>query len=119
MTTSDVQPSALEQHEPIYRRNFLYFTIDNTLFTVALSIIGATTVIPDFIAHLTDSKVLIGLAGSLFGIGWTLPQLFIARYIVRAEHKKWWFIGPNIPVRFVILIFAGLVLLFGRSHPEL
>jgi MFS family permease len=108
---------ALSQHEPIYRRNFLYLTADGLLFIVAMGIIGSTTVIPDFIRHLTDSEVLIGLSSSLFDIGWTLPQLFIARYIIRFERKKWWFIGPNIPVRFVILVFAGIVALLGKEQP--
>jgi MFS family permease len=51
-------------------------------------------------------------------VGWTLPQLFIARYIVRFERKKWWFAGPNIPVRFVILIFALTTVLLGKDRPE-
>jgi MFS family permease len=85
---------------------------------VAMSLIGSTTVIPDFIRQLTNSEILIGLSSSLFDVGWTLPQLFIARYIVRYARKKWWFAGPNIPVRFVILIFAGVTVLLGKDRPE-
>jgi MFS family permease len=106
------------QRERVYRRNFFLFLIDGILFTVALNLIGATTVIPDFVRRLTDSEVLIGLSSSLFDIGWTLPQLFVARYIVRSARKKWWFAGPSIPVRFVILIFAALVVLLGRDRPS-
>lgn len=105
--------------ERIYRSNFVYFMADNLLFTVAISIIGSTTVIPDFIRHLTDSEILIGMSSSLFTIGYTLPQLFVARHIVRYEHKKWWFVGPNIPVRFMILIFAGIVAWLGKGQPGL
>lgn len=105
------------QRERVYRRNFFLFLIDGILFTVALNLIGATTVIPDFVRRLTDSEVLIGLSSSLFDIGWTLPQLFVARYIVRSARKKWWFAGPSIPVRFVILIFALLIVLLGRERP--
>ena len=112
----DFSPS---QREQIYRRNFVYFLADNILFMVAMSILGTTTVIPDFVRHLTNSEILIGLSGSLFTVGFTLPQLFIARYIVRSARKKWWFVGPNIPVRFVLLIFAGITVLLGRDHPEL
>jgi MFS family permease len=117
MTASDSQTLTPLKRERVYRRNFLLFLIDGILFIVAMGIIGSTTVIPDFIRHLTDSEVLIGLSGSLFDIGWTLPQLFIARYIIRFERKKWWFAGPNIPVRFVILIFAGLIFLLGKEQP--
>jgi len=112
-------PPAPLVHERIYRRNFVFFLTDGILFMLAISLIGSTTVIPDFVRRLTDSQVLIGLSGSLFELGWTLPQLFIARLIVRAGRKKWWFVGPNIPVRFLILLFAGLTLLLGPTHPEI
>jgi MFS family permease len=111
----EISPLARER---VYRRNFLYFVTDGLLFTVAMSIIGRTTVIPDFVRHLTSSEILIGLSGTIFEIGWTLPQLFIARYVIRFARKKWWFVGPNIPVRFVILIFALLTVLLGRDRPE-
>lgn len=118
--TSSVEPSlSPAQREPIYRRNFAFFLSDNVLFTVAMSILGSTTVIPDFVRRLTDSEILIGLASSLFTIGFTLPQIIIARYIVRHAHKKWWFVGPNIPVRFVLLIFAGITVWLGKDRPEL
>jgi hypothetical protein len=55
------------------------------LFLVAKGILGPTTLIPDFIRCLTDSEVLIGLSSSLFKVGWTLPQLFIARYIASLQ----------------------------------
>ncbi len=103
--------------ERIYRRNFFLFTTDGILFMVAMGIIGSTTVIPDFVRRLTDSEILIGFSGSMFDIGWTLPQLFVARYLLRFERKKWWFIGPSIPVRFVILAFAGLIVWFGKDQP--
>jgi MFS family permease len=119
MTISVEEELSPSQRERIYRRNFVYFLADNTLFMVAMGILGATTVIPDFVRHLTNSEILIGLSGSLFTIGFTLPQLFIARYIVRHARKKWWFVGPNIPVRFVLLIFAVITTLLGKDHPEL
>jgi MFS family permease len=111
------QTPTQSQHERIYRRNFAFFLTDNILFSLAMNIIGPTTLIPDFIRHLTRSEILIGLSSSLFDVGWTLPQLFIARYIVRFEHKKWWFVGPNIPVRFVMLIFAIVTVLLGKGRP--
>ena len=102
----DAPAISASERENTYRRNFALFLTDGILFSVAMALLGTTTVIPDFVRNLTDSEILIGFSGSLFEIGWTLPQLFIARYVVRFERKKWWFAGPNIPVRFVILIFA-------------
>lgn len=118
MTTAE-QTLSPAQRERIYRRNFFFFLTDGTLFTVAMGIIGTTTVIPDFVRRLTGSEILIGLSGSLFDIGWTLPQLFVARYIVQATNKKWWFAGPNIPVRFVILIFSVIIMLLGKDQSGL
>ena len=119
MTDFGTQVLTQTQRERVYRRNFPFFLSDGILFTIAMGLIGSTTVIPDFIRHLTNSEMLIGLSSSLFEMGWTLPQLFIARYIIRFERKKWWFAGPNIPVRFVILIFAGIMVLLGKDRPEL
>ena len=58
MAESTSQPSS--DNEPIYRRNFIFFLFDNLFFTLAMSIIGPTTVIPDFIRRLTRSEILIG-----------------------------------------------------------
>lgn len=119
MTESSAEILSVPQREKIYRRNFFFFLTDGILFTIAMSIIGPTTLIPDFIRHLTNSEIIIGLSSSMFDVGFTLPQLLIARYIVRAERKKWWFVGPNIPVRFAILIFAVVTVLLGKDRPAL
>lgn len=117
--SSDPPDDSVPAREQVYRRNFGFFFADAVLFTVAMGIIGPTTVIPDFVRRLTDSEILIGLAGNVFPVGFALPQLFIARHIVRHERKKWWFVGPNIPVRFVILLFALVLLWRGKSEPHL
>lgn len=114
MTHGPLLPSQLDR---IYRRNFSLFLADGILFMVAMGMIGTTTVIPDFIRRLTDSEILIGLSSSLFEIGWMMPQLFMARYLVRVTHKKWWFVGPNIPVRFAILAFAVIIVILGEERP--
>jgi MFS family permease len=104
------------QRERIYRRNFVFFVADNILFNLALGLMGGNTVVPDFVRHLTNSEVLIGLSGSIFMIGFTLPQLLMARLLVSRSNKKWWFVGPNIPVRFVMLLFSGLLVWLGRGQ---
>lgn len=116
MTDSDVGTISPIEREAAYRRNFRLFLVDAIMFTVAMGIIGPSTVIPDFIRRLTDSEVLIGLSSSLFDIGWMLPQLFMARYLVRVARKKWWFAGPNIVVRFAIPVFAVIILLLGAER---
>lgn len=117
--TAEIQSSSQPPLERTYRRNFALFLTDGILFTLAMNILGPTTLIPDFIRQLTRSEILIGLSSSLFDIGWTMPQLFVARYVVRSERKKWWFVGPSIPVRFVMIIFAVITVLLGKDRPEL
>lgn len=109
-------PQAGVDHERIYGRNYLFFLSDYVLFTIALQLIGPTTVVPDFVRKLTSSEILIGISSQMFDVGWLLPQLLIARQLVRVERKKWWFIVPNIPARLVMLIFAGVVVLLGPDR---
>lgn len=117
MAVSAVPSVSPSEREAAYKRNFWLFLTDAILFTVAMSLISASTVVPDFIRRLTDSEVLIGLSSSLFEIGWLLPQLFMARYLMRVANKKWWFAGPNFVVRFAIPVFAVLIIVLGKDQP--
>jgi len=111
-------PSQPPPNEAVYRRNFPFFLADGILFVIALNIMGSTTTIPDFIRRLTDSEVLIGLSSNLFPIGWMLPQLLVARFIVRARRFKWWYVGPNIAARSAVLCFAVVTALLGPDKPR-
>lgn len=50
---------------------FEFLLLDNILGNLATNIIGTTTLIPDFIRHLTRSEIFIGIASSLFEVGST------------------------------------------------
>lgn len=104
-------------HEPLYRRNFILFLLDNFLFNVAFSIIGPSTFIPDFVRQLTSSEVLIGFSSSLFQATSTLPQLGMARVLRGRELVKRWYVVPNIPARLMILMLPGVILLLGAERP--
>jgi len=66
--------------------------IHGILFIGGQAFSNPDTIIPIFLNHFTDSKTLIGLSstllGSLGGISSVLPQLFIARKLENAIHKK-------------------------------
>jgi len=106
-----------DEREPIYRRNFLVFLADYILFSIGMGLVGTTTVIPDFVRRLTDFEVLIALSSQMFEILWLLPQLLIARELVRVRNKKWWFVGPNLAARPMLVLFAGVMLLLGPDRP--
>ncbi len=61
-----------------YKRNFILGISNGIFFNIGLAFLSGSTVLPIFMAHLTDSKILIGLATSIENIGWHLPQLFVA-----------------------------------------
>jgi MFS family permease len=107
------------EHERTYRRNFVYMLLDFILFGVGMGLLSPTTVIPDFVRRLTDYEVLIALSSQLFEAAWLLPQLLVARRLVRVANKKWWFVGPNIAVRPLLFILAGVIVLAGPDRPGL
>lgn len=112
----DAVTRPLDDPEPVYRRNFLVFLSDYILFSIGIGLVGSTTVIPDFIRRLTDVEVLIALSSQMFEILWLLPQLLVARQLVRVRNKKWWFIGPNIAARPMLILFAGAMLALGPDR---
>lgn len=117
LAAPDAPALSAAEREPIYRRNFLVFLSDYLLFSIGISLVGATTVIPDFVRRLTDVEVLIALSSQMFEILWLLPQLLIARQLVRVRRKKWWFVGPNIAARPMLILFAGTMLVLGPDRP--
>ncbi len=104
------------EREAVYRRNYRLFLWDFIVFTVGMGLLGPSTVIPDFVRGLTDSEIIIGLSGQLFDICWLLPQLLVARRLLTVAHKKWWFVIPNIPVRLLVLVLSGAIVLVGGQH---
>jgi MFS family permease len=115
---SDLAPTHSPEREAIYRRNAAWFLADNVLINLGMGITGASTVVPDLVRHLTSSEVLIGLAGNLWMVGQTLPQLLVAPWVARARRKKGWFVGPNAVARLLMLLFAVLLWRADLASPE-
>jgi hypothetical protein len=92
-----------------YSRTFILGVLNGILFNLAEALIGGTTVLPLFISNLTDSKVLVGLAGTMSQAGWYMPQLVVAGFIEHAPRKKPVYVWAGV-VRFAaIWIIAILV----------
>lgn len=64
--------------EASYRRSFLLGVLNGLFFNTAAALLSSSTVIPLFVSRLTDSKILIGLSGTLETMGWFMPQLLAA-----------------------------------------
>ncbi len=111
-----------EQTEPLpwyYRRNALAFGADMALFHSAISLIGATTVLPTFLAALTDSEVIVGLSTGISSGAWLLPQLVIASLVARKPRKKPVVVRAAWLSRPVLLLMALTVWLVGADIPAL
>src|SRR5512138_2085514 len=107
------------------RYNVTVNLLDGGFFGMAIGFVSFSTILPLFVASMTNSATLIGLVPAIHATGWLLPQLFTAshtaslrRYkrtvLLMTIHERVPFLGlavvtlllPSIGVR------AGLVLTF-------
>ena len=58
------------------------------MFGLGLGFASYVTVIPLFMASLTDSSILIGLIAAMRAIGWQLPQLLTSNRVARIRRYK-------------------------------
>lgn len=65
------------------RFNFIVNVLDGGFYGLGLGLASYVTVIPLFIASLTDSTILIGLIATLHSVGWQLPQVFTSGMVSR------------------------------------
>lgn len=67
------------------RFNFIVNVFDGAFFGCGIGFASFTTVLPLFIATMTDSAILIGLVMAIHSLGWQLPQLLMAGLIGRQK----------------------------------
>ncbi len=100
-----------------YRRNALAFILDSGTFHIGVTFISATTVLPAFVAALTDSELMVGLASGLISGGWLLPQLFVASAVAHLPRKKPVVVRAAWLSRPILLLVAFLVWRYGLESP--
>ena len=76
------------QATPHVRHNFVYNVFDGGFYGFGLYAASYQTVLPLFLATLTDSPLLIGLVGSLHFLGWQLPQMLTVGHVSRLTRYK-------------------------------
>ncbi len=91
--------------------NFIFNVLDGGFFGFALGFASFTTILPLFIANLTDSALLVGLIPAIHNMGWQLPQLFTARWIAKKKVLKPTVLKVSIHERLPFLGFAFVALL--------
>ena len=85
--------------------------LDGGLFGVAIGFASFGTILPLFVATMTDSATLIGLVPAIHSAGWLLPQLFTANHTARLRHYKRTVLLASIHERIPFLGFAIVALL--------
>jgi len=107
------------------RYNVIVNMLDGGMFGAGIGFGSFSTILPLFVASMTDSATLIGLVPAIHGAGWLLPQLFTASYTSRLRrykrtvllatiHERVPFLGLAVVALFLtkIGVQAGLVLTF-------
>lgn len=85
MEPPETQDRAVKRNLPF---NFRVNLIDGAFFGFAIGFASFTTIIPLFVATLTNSAILIGLIPAIHNVGWQVPQLFVAPRITRQSLYK-------------------------------
>jgi MFS family permease len=70
------------------RHNVIFNLLDGGFFGLAIGFVSFSTVLPLFVASMTDSATLIGLVPAIHATGWLLPQLFTASHTSRLRRYK-------------------------------
>ena len=105
----------VERH---FRWNFVVNVLDGAFFWLGLSFAAPSTILPLYVSHLTDSRILIGLVAAIVGSGWYLPQLLTVHYVERLPVKKTLVINVGFfTERLPFVLMAVSVFLFAGRAP--
>ncbi|MEO6939411.1 MAG: MFS transporter [Candidatus Kapaibacterium sp.] len=74
-------------HDRVEKRNFTLGVSNGVLYNLGTYFISRSTIIPSFLATITASSALIGIVSQFESIGWYLPQLFAAAFVVHRSRK--------------------------------
>lgn len=108
----------LSKVEQFTRRHLRYNVtvglMDGGMFGVAIGFASFGTILPLFVASMTDSATLIGLVPAIHSAGWLLPQLFTASRTARLRRYKRTVLMNTIHERVPFLGFAIIALLLPK-----
>src|SRR5215211_285158 len=96
------------------RYNITVNLLDGGFFGLAIGFASFGTVLPLFVAAMTDSATLIGLVPAIHAAGWLLPQLFTANHTAKLRRYKRTVLIMTIHERVPFLGFAIVALLLPK-----
>jgi MFS family permease len=86
------------------------FYLDYVIFSTAFAMVGASTVVPDFVKRITDNPSIIGVAGVMYNFCWLMPQLFFSQIISRSTQRASIMTRVVIPFRILYILLAIFML---------
>jgi hypothetical protein len=63
------------------RRNHRYGVLNGALYQAGEGFMDASTVIPVFLARLTSSSAVVGMASAMSDLGWLMPQFLVSPFV--------------------------------------
>ena len=96
------------------RYNVTVGMVDGSFFGIALGFASFGTILPLFVASMTDSATLIGLVPAIHTAGWLVPQLFMASHTSRLRKYKRTVLQNTIHERVPFLGFGIVALLLPK-----
>jgi len=96
------------------RYNVIVNLLDGGFFGLGVGFGSFSTILPLFVASMTNSATLIGLVPAIHSTGWLLPQLFTAGYTSRLRRYKRTVILTTIHERVPFLGLALVALLLPK-----
>ena len=94
--------------EKNYKWNYFWIALDNMMFFFIFMGLSPYTILPVFVGKFSSSKVLVGLVPTIYLLGTTLPQLFMANFLKKRRERKKYIVISALLQRLGIL---GLFLL--------
>jgi len=101
-------PTYESEIEKNFKHNFTVNIFDGIFYGLSDSFVSARTILPVFLANMTNSSLIIGLLSTIVSTGWLLPQLFAANWTQRLPVKKvapvkWGFFTERLPLLLLVL----------------
>ncbi|MDE0299067.1 MAG: MFS transporter [Candidatus Poribacteria bacterium] len=82
---------------------------------MSFTLIDAATILPAFVHTLTQSKILVGLTGSLQPAGWMWPQLLMSNLLEHRPRKmKFYALGMSVRISMWLVICLAVILIGAR-----
>jgi MFS family permease len=104
--------------EKYFKRNFSLGVVNGILFNFAWAFTNSSTILPLFISKLTSSNILIGLASTLEGVGWALPQMAVAVVTLHQKNQMPLYIKMSFLRGAAFLLLAILVFFSKAGNPS-